>query len=178
MASLKDRYKLYTVTEVADLFPTTGSQAKHLKAVEEAIRTHGNYRLFGDTILLTDADVAALINALAVQGPSAENPGLGDDGHIVFVGSRTDVEQEVFVTWSRPGRVDATVREVQEIVPDVHIIDFAACTYGDYLTWVEARADDRSMGKWFARTKRFNRAMAVLFPAEDNDNVEIVEVES
>ncbi len=171
---LVTKFRLYTVAEVAELFPTDGkSSAAHTKAVAALIRSHGSYRSFGDTILLTESDVASLLRGIAVRGQEAAAPAVADEGHIVFIGSRVDATAEVFVTWCRPGDVDAAVREVQVGVPDVQLLDFAAAKYGDYVAWTESQSRWRQLGKWFLRTRQFNAAMAMLFATEDNDNVEV-----
>lgn len=168
--ALSDRFRLFSVAEVAALFPANGSAAKHQKMVEDLIRTHGSYRSFGDTILLTEADVASLLKGIAVKGAEAPQPASSDPGHIVFIGSRTDITEEVFVDWCRPGDVSECVARVRHVVPDVDILEYAAASYGEYLEWTEGQAANRSMGKWFLRTKSFNHAMNRIFPVEDNDN--------
>ncbi len=171
--TLRKKYRLYTVEEVAALFPCpegAPAQRKHLKQVEELIRQTGSYRSFGDTALLTEADVGVLIRSLAVKGPEAPQPTEVDDGWMVFIGNRLDPSEDVFVTWCRQDEVDKAVMEVRSILDDVDLIDFVHFTYGAYLSWVEAQSAFRRRGKWYHRTKKFNAAMAALSPREDNDN--------
>ena len=170
-SELAAKFRLYTVAEVAELFPQAGtSAARHVKAVEELVRQHGCYRKFGDAVLLTERDVADLFRNIAVRGPGTPEPQDGDDGHAVFIGSRTDASAEVFVDWCAPGAVDACVRRVKEVTPSVDLLDFAAMTYGQYVEWTERLAKQRCMGKWFYRTREFNAAMVLLFPEGANDD--------
>lgn len=158
--------------EVSELFPRkeNSSPAKHFKLVEELVRKHGCYRLFGDAMLLTESDVAALLRNISARGTEDPEPQVGDEGHVVFLGSRVDITDDVFVTWSSPGGVQKAVTEATAVVPDLELLDFAAMTYGDYLAWTESVSSERRMGKWFHRTKRFNHAMTLLFPEGANDD--------
>lgn len=154
------------------MFPASNPAAqKHIKAVEELIREHGCYRAFGDTMLLTDDDIRDLFRNLQRRGADAVEPQDADEGHMVFIGSRRDTTEDVFVTWAAPGNVDRTISQVKEIVPDVELIDFAAASYGTYKAWTTALAKERRLGKWFARTKKFNAAMQIVFATGENDNV-------
>lgn len=175
MSDLRTLFGLYTLEEVADLFPRTETTKPkaHLKLVEELVRKHGCFRAFGDAILLTRGDVADLMRNLSCRGSEDPEPTAADEGHIVFVGSRTDTTDDVFVSWAPPGGVQRAVSAVRDVVPDVSLLDFAAMTYGDYVAWTENLNTERRLGKWFHRTRKFNAQMNLLFPlgAKDGDDV-------
>lgn len=176
VTDLKARFRLYTIAEVAELFPREESTkpAKHQKAVEELVRKFGCFRLFGDAALLTEDDVAELLRNIAVRSvEGSPEPQENDEGHVIFVGSRTDITDDVFVDWCRAGTVQQTVHRVNEVVSDVHLLDFAPMAYGAYLAWVDSQKQYRRMGKWFHRTRGFNSAMALLFPQGANDDEQL-----
>lgn len=180
---LKDveAFQLYTVAQVAELFPNDDARKKksHVEDVEKLIRAHGCFKRFGEQILLSQGDVRALFRAISVDKLTAidGSPAPTSDGYAVAVGSRTDPDCQVFLSWAPLGSVSSLVRDVQRFADfRVELLDYAGRTYGEFVALRERLKPCRYFGNWYCRgpnSLETQRVMDELFRAKDEGEDEI-----
>jgi hypothetical protein len=167
MPTLKEQFELFTVEDVAALFPAVDERKKkaHVEAVEELIAAHGIYRKFGEKKFLTRTDIDALFRAIAHNSRASDGaPALKSEGHVVFIGNRTMTDVNVYIGWAPIGGVDVLVRNVQDHADTaVQLLDYAAGTYEAYLGVCERLKRERHFGNWFYRTKETQTLMDEIF---------------
>lgn len=174
-----DEFNLYTVEQVAELFPKgDGRQGKgHVKEVEQLIRAHACFRQFGEQILLTQSDVRALLRAISRNNRATDGtPTPSTDGYVLAAGSRTDPECQVFIGWAPVGAVDNLLRDVQRYADfKCELLDYVPRTYGEFEALRERLKPCRYFGNWYTRgpqSLETQRVMDELFATHGEDEDE------
>lgn len=171
MAAPLDRFKLFTVEQVAAIFPGTSTGKRHVLAVEDLITTHGTYRKFGDLVLLTESDIENLLAAMAAKHQTSSTPPDDTEGYIVFIGSRTaDPDTLIAMVWAPIGGVERVLHQYQSTAPDkVDLLDVAPCTFGTFKQHRKAMIKHRwGATYWQTRAPEFVAYMNNLVSSQPN----------
>jgi hypothetical protein len=149
----KGDLKLYTVAEVAELFPAADKR-KHVQAVLALILKHGTYRQFGEQILLMESDVRDLLGQMRKRGPGKSVPLDTDLGEMLVMGHPTDHELLMYVGFAPEGHTDRIVTQIATLAmePGYELLDWCKCTYGDFRRETQRIKEFNYYGYWYRRT--------------------------
>lgn len=164
---IRTQFKLYTLREVAELFPEEGGAKAHLAAVRALIEETGCYRQFGTQILMTELDIRDLLEAIRIKGGPTTEPLDTDQGFLVLIAPRMREQGDLdFIGWARLGGIQKVVDDAKTYaVTKVDLIEAAPCSYGDYKYHLKQLKPYRERGYWHASVPQSRAYLRSLFEA-------------
>lgn len=167
---LSEKFKLYTLDEVAAIFP--GKSTK--KVVEAVAQESGIYIDFDGAKLFSEHEVRRLIAHMTVNSlrgkPAADAPGF-----LCVIGS-VNPDADVGLFWAPTGRVDPLVREVQEVAQwPCQLLHWVRASYGEYEQLLASIKREKVYGHWYANTepvKALLRKLTAQYHDETNEEKE------